>query len=82
LNQIKTALRREIKNTPHKDGKSKQTELFKDDEITKTNEKNRKFVKSLIQLGYKKKQLGGVIFESKLTLNHPSDKKKKKEGDD
>jgi len=35
-------------------------------------------VKSLIQLGYKEKQLGGVIFESKLTINHLSDKKKKK----
>jgi len=38
-------------------------------------------VKSLIQLGYKEeKQLGGVIFGSKLTLNHPLDKKKKKKG--
>jgi len=35
-------------------------------------------VKSLIQLGYKEKQLRMVIFGSKLTLNHPSDKKKKK----
>ena len=42
MNQINTALRREIKNTPHKDGKSKQTELFKDDEITKTNERKHK----------------------------------------
>jgi len=31
-----------IKNTPHKDGKSKQTESFKDDEITKTNERKQK----------------------------------------
>jgi hypothetical protein len=37
--QINTALRREIKNTPHKDGKSKQTESYRDDEITKTNER-------------------------------------------
>jgi len=36
-------------------------------------------VKSLIQLGYKEKQLEGVIFGSKLTLNHPYDKKKKEE---
>ena len=35
--------------------------------------------KSLIQLGQKENQFGGVIFESKLTQNHPSfvDKKKK-----
>ena len=33
---------REIKNTPHKDGKSKQTESFRDDEITKTNERKKK----------------------------------------
>jgi len=37
-------------------------------------------VKSLVQVGYNEKQLGGVIFRSKLTLNHPSDKKKKKKG--
>ena len=37
-----TALRREIKNTSHKDEKSKQTKLFRDDEITKTNEIKRK----------------------------------------
>jgi len=42
LNQINTALRREIKNTPHKDGKSKQTMSFRDDEITKTNERKQK----------------------------------------
>jgi len=41
-----------------------------------TNE-NRKYVKSLIQVGYNEKQLGGVIFGSKLTLSHPSNKKKK-----
>jgi len=35
-------------------------------------------MKSLIQLGYKEKQSGGVIFGSKLTLNHPSEEKKKK----
>jgi len=39
-------------------------------------------VKSLIQIGYNEKQLGGAIFELKLTLNHSSDKKKKKKGDD
>ena len=39
---INTALKREIKNAPHKDGKSKQTELFRDDEITKTNERKQK----------------------------------------
>jgi len=38
LNQINTALKRWIKNTPRKDEKSKQTQLFKDYEITKTNE--------------------------------------------
>ena len=37
-----TALRREIKNTPHKDGKSKQTKSFRDDEITKTNGRKQK----------------------------------------
>jgi len=37
-------------------------------------------VKSLIQVGYNEKQFGGVIFGSKLTLNHPSNKKKKKKG--
>ncbi|AES66593.1 hypothetical protein MTR_2g076150 [Medicago truncatula] len=42
LNQINTALRQEIKNTPHKDGKSKQTKSFKDDEIRKTNERKQK----------------------------------------
>ena len=29
-------------NTPHKDGKSKQTESFRDDEITKANERKQK----------------------------------------
>jgi len=38
MNQINTAQRREIKNTPHKDGKSKQTESFKDDK----NHKNKR----------------------------------------
>ncbi|AES88516.1 hypothetical protein MTR_4g057140 [Medicago truncatula] len=47
---INIALRREIKNTLHKDGKSKQTESFRDDEITKTNERKQKNVKSLIEL--------------------------------
>jgi len=42
MNQINTALKREIKNTPHKDEKSKQTESFRDDEITKTNERKHK----------------------------------------
>jgi len=42
MNQINTALRREIKNTPHKDGKAKQTESFKDDKITKTNKRKQK----------------------------------------
>ena len=46
----------------------------------KQTKENRKYVKSLIQLGYKEKQFGGVIFGSKLTLNHPSEKKKKKKG--
>jgi len=36
------ALRREIKNTLHKDGKSKQTKSFKDNEVTKTNERKQK----------------------------------------
>jgi len=39
-------------------------------------------VKSLIQLGEKEKQLGGVIFRSKLVLNHPSVKKKEEEKGD
>jgi len=39
MDKINNALRREIKNTSHKDGKSKQTESDKDDEITKTNER-------------------------------------------
>jgi len=51
---------------------------FRDDEITKANERKQKICESLIQLGYKEKQLEGVIFGSKLTLNHPSDKKKKR----
>jgi len=42
MKQINTPLRRGIKNTPHKDGKSKQTELCRDDEITKTNERKLK----------------------------------------
>jgi len=42
LNQLNTSLRREIKNTSHRDGKSKQTESFKEDEITKTNERKQK----------------------------------------
>jgi len=42
MNQINTVLRRGIKNTPHKDGKSKQTESCKDDEITKKNEERLK----------------------------------------
>ena len=49
-------------------------------ETTKTQKQTKehgKYVKSLIQLGYKEKQLGGVIFGSKLTPNHPSNKKKK-----
>jgi len=43
-NKKHTALRREIKNTPHKNRnrKSKQTESFRDDEITKTNEIKQK----------------------------------------
>ena len=44
-NQKHTALRREIKNTPHKDRKSKQTESFRDNEITKTNEIKQKICK-------------------------------------
>ena len=41
-NQKHTAQRWEIKNTPHKDGKSKQTESFRGDEFTRTNEKKQK----------------------------------------
>ena len=56
--------------------KQSRSETTKSQKQTK---ENRKYVKSLIQLGYKEKQLRGVvIFGSKLTLNHPSDKKKKK----
>jgi len=44
----------------------------------KQTKENRKYVKSLFQLGQKEKQFRGVIFVSKLTLNHPSKKKKKK----
>ena len=44
----------------------------------KQTKENRKYVKSLIQLGQKEKQFEGVIFGSKLTLNHISEKKKKK----
>ncbi|KEH20724.1 hypothetical protein MTR_8g089345 [Medicago truncatula] len=32
----------ENQNTPHKDGKSKQIESLRDDEITKTNERKQK----------------------------------------
>ncbi|AES86382.1 cysteine protease, putative [Medicago truncatula] len=38
------------KNTPHKDEKSKQSESFTEDEITKTNERKQKICESLIQL--------------------------------
>ena len=55
--------------------KQSRSETAKSQKQTK---ENRKYVKSLIQLGYKEKQLGGVISGSKLTLNHPSDKKNKK----
>jgi len=43
LNQINTALKRKIKNTSYKDEKSKQTESYKYDEITKN--KRKKYVK-------------------------------------
>ena len=39
-------------------------------------------MKSLIQLGQKEKQFGGVIFGSKLTLNHRSRKEEEEMGDD
>jgi len=78
LNQINTVLRREIKNTPHKDGKSKQTKSCRDDEITKINERKQKICEITYSIRIEGKQLGGVIFGSKLALNHPSDKKKKK----
>ncbi|AES59861.1 hypothetical protein MTR_1g031070 [Medicago truncatula] len=45
---INTALRREIKNIPHKDEKSEQTESFKDTKSQKQTKENRKYVKSLI----------------------------------
>jgi len=45
MDQINTTLRREIKKTPHKDEKSKQTESCRDDEFTKTNERKQKICK-------------------------------------
>jgi len=65
-NQKHTAQRREIKTN---------RVVSKTTESQKQTKENRKYVKSLIQIGYKEKQLGGVILRSKLTLNHPSDKK-------
>jgi hypothetical protein len=74
--------RTKTRNQKHtaQDRKSKQTESFRDDEITKTNERKQKIceITYSISIEWKEKQLGGVIFGSKLTLNHPSDKKKKK----
>ena len=56
--------------------KQSRSETTKSQKQTK---ENKKYVKSFIQLGCKEeKQLEWVIFGSKLTLNHPSDKKKKK----
>jgi len=63
-NQKHTAQRREIKTNRV---------------TTKSQNKRKKtenMVISIIPL--RKKQLGGVIFGSKLTLNHPSDKKKRR----
>ena len=65
-NQEHTAQRRE----------SKQTESFRDDEITKTNERKLKICEITYSIRIEEKTT--VIFMSKLTLNHPSDKKKKK----
>jgi len=45
---------------------------------------NRKYVKSLIQLGKKEKQLGGVIFRSESPLRQEEEEeeeKRKKKGD-
>ena len=47
----------------------------------KQTKENRKYVKSLIQLGQKEKRFGRVIFGSKLTQNHPSEKKEEEKGD-
>jgi len=37
LNQINASLRREIKNAVHKDGKSKQTKSYEDDDSSEAN---------------------------------------------
>ena len=79
-NQKHTILRRKIKNTPHKDGKSKETESFRNDEITKTNERKQKICQITFLIRIEGKTTRKVIFESKLTLNHLLDKKKKMKG--
>jgi len=48
MNQINTTLRCKIKNTPHKDGKLKQTESWREDEITKTNERKLKICENYL----------------------------------
>ena len=57
-NQKHTAQRRKIKT-------NRVVQIRRNQQ--KQTKENRKYVKSLIKLGYKEKQLGGVIFGSKLT---------------
>jgi len=76
LNQINTALRREIKNTPHKDGKSKQTESFRDDEITKTNERKQK----ICEITYSIRIEGKTIWSGDFWVKIDPLKRRKRKG--
>jgi len=68
--QVNTVLRREIKNTLHKDGKSKQTEPCRDDKITKTKERKLK----ICEITY------SIRIEGKITRRGEFWVKKKKKG--
>ena len=69
--QINTALRREIKNAPHKDRKSKQTESFRDDEITKTNERKQKICEITYSIMIEGKTTRSGDFWVKINLKSP-----------
>ena len=68
------------KQTVHKDGKSKQTESCRDDEITKTNERKLKIRGNHLFNYDKRKNNSKGDFGSKLTINHLSSIHKKKKG--
>jgi len=78
MNQINTALKREIKNTPHKDEKSKQTESFRDDEITKTNERKHKICEITYLIRIEGKTTRMDDFWVKIDHKPPFYKKKKR----